>query len=465
MTLRPATPEAIQLFHEGILALSQMEQTGILIDEGYLERAIKKVSYQIKQLEEKIMDDPIAKKWRKRFSSKTNLGSNFQLEKVIFDEMGFKRQEGRLTNTGKNKSDKYAFEKVDSKFVEWWFQWATLKKARGTNLKGIKNEIMDGRVHPFFDLHTVGTFRSSSRKFNMQNQPVRMPKIGKMIRRCFIAPKDFRIGEIDYAKIEVCGAACYTKDPVLIEDIENPKADMHRDMAMKVYKLKKNQVSKDARYCAKNKWVFPQFYGSYYIDCAKNLWDAIDSMALKTNKGKDLKKHLKKKGIRERGICDPKQDPKKGTFESYLKKVQDEFWQWFHVYADWKKEWWSLYLDRGYFEFLTGFVCQGLYNRKQVCNYPIQGIAFHMLLWSLIQLQKWLTEKKLKTKLIFEIHDSIGGYFHVKEVDYVLEKAQQIMTKDIREHWPWINVPLAIEAELADEGESWFHKKPYRIAA
>jgi DNA polymerase I len=464
MTLRPATPEAIKLFHQGILALSQIEKNGILIDEVYLEKAMRKLGYQIKKLQEKMREHEVAKVWRKRFGNKTNFGSNYQLEKVIFDEFKYERQEGRTTEKGKNKADKYAFEKVDLDFVNWYFECEQLKKALGTNLKGIKKEVMDGYVHPFFDLHTVGTFRSSSRKFNMQNQPIRMPYIGRIIRKCFIAPPGYRIGEIDYGKIEVCGAACYTEDPVLINDVTNPKADMHRDMAMKVFKLKQTQVSKDTRYNAKNKFVFPQFYGSYYIDCAKNLWDSIDSMELKTNKGKGLKSHLKAKGIKERGKCDPKEEPKSGTFEKHLKAVQDEFWEWFKVYAQWKKDWWSLYLNKGYFEFLTGFVCQGLYNRKQVCNYPIQGSAFHMLLWSLIQLHKWLKKNRMKSKIIFEIHDSLGLYFHIKEVDYVIEKALQIMTIDVRKHWPWINVPLTIEVEIAPEGASWFDKKP-KVAA
>lgn len=465
--LAPATPEAIQLFHEGIIALAQIEQAGILIDEDYLNRAIKKIDWMVRQLENKMRSHKVAKDWKKKYGRKTNYTSNYQLEKMIFEEMGFERQEGReLTTTGQEKADRYSFEKVDLDYVDWYFECAQLIKARDTNLRGIKKEIMDGKVHPFFDLHTVGTFRSSSSRFNMQNQPVRMPMIGRMIRRCFIAPKGFVVGEIDYGGIEVCGSACYHKDPVMINYIKDPKTDMHRDIAMQIYKLKQKEVSKDARYCAKNKMVFPEFYGSYYIDCTKNLWEAIDSMELKTEgKGISLKKHLKKKGIRERGLCDPKEKPEEGTFEWHVQQVEKDMWNnRFQVYSQWKKDWWEQYLNKGYFKFLTGFVCQGLYNRKQVCNYPIQGSSFHCLLWSLIQLQKWMIEKKLKSRIVFEIHDSLGIYFHLKEIDYVLEKAHKIMTVDIIKHWPWIIVPLTIEAEIAPEGGSWADKQKRKVA-
>lgn len=462
--LRPATPDAIALFHEGILALSQMEKNGIPVDVDYLEKTIKKVTWMVKQLEAKMKNHTIAKTWRKRFGPKTNYTSNFQLEQIIFDELEMERQEGRTTDTGKNKADKYAFEKVKLDYVDWYFYHAQLNKALNTNLKGIQKETIDGLVHVFFDLHKVGTFRSSSSRFNMQNQPVRMPFIGRLIRRCFIAPPGYRIGELDYGGIEVCGSACYHKDPVMIKYIEDPETDMHRDMSMQIFKLKKDQVTKDVRYNAKNKFVFPQFYGSYYIDCTKNLWDSIDSMELKTVSGKGLKKHLKKKGITERGLCDPKEEPHKKSLEAHIQDVEKDFWNnRFKVYAQWKRDWWKRYLKKGYFEFLTGFACQGLYNRKQVCNYPIQGSSFHCLLWALVQLQKWMNEKRLKSKLIFEIHDSIGILFHVKEVDYVLEKAVQIMTVDIRKHWPWIIVPLTVEAEIAPEGGSWYDKQKVKL--
>ena len=112
---------------------------------------------------------------------------------------------------------------------------------------------------------------------------------------------------------------------------------------------------------------------------------------------------------------------------------------------------------------MTGFVCHGTLDRKQVCNAPIQGAAFHCLLWSLIQLQDWLIGNHMKTKIIGEIHDSMLLEFYEPELNDVLRKAQQIMTRDIRQAWKWIRVPLAVEAEVAPAGGSWADKKPMEI--
>jgi len=186
------------------------------------------------------------------------------------------------------------------------------------------------------------------------------------------------------------------------------------------------------------------------------MWDTMEILDLRTGKeedGQTLRKHLKSVGL--------------GSLEKFTKHceaIEKDMWDVrFKVYKQWKYDWWDLYVRRGWFKFYTGFVSQGLYNRKQVCNSPIQGDSFHMLLWAMIKLQKWLVKNKLKSRIIAEIHDSLLMYFHNKEVDYVLEKAHQIMTQDIRKHWKWIIVPMSIEAEIAPKGGSWFDKLKYEF--
>ena len=48
-----------------------------------------------------------------------------------------------------------------------------LKKVRDTYLDAFLREQVDGYLHPFFSLHTVKTFRSSSERINFQNIPKR----------------------------------------------------------------------------------------------------------------------------------------------------------------------------------------------------------------------------------------------------------------------------------------------------
>src|SRR5690606_6500640 len=125
----------------------------------------------------------------------------------------------------------------DHPFVKTYLEIKKLTKAVSTNFRGILREVVDGKVHCFFNLHLVQTYRSSSDSFNYQNIPVREEEIAKLIRRSFVARPGRQIIEIDIKGAEVITAACYHKDPTMLAYIKDPSKDMHRDMAMELYLL------------------------------------------------------------------------------------------------------------------------------------------------------------------------------------------------------------------------------------
>lgn len=455
--------EAYKLLHDGSIALAQVEANGIKIDVDYLNVAIKKTSKQISDLADKLLHDKICKVWKKRYGKRTNLASREQLAMVLFDEIGYECP-SRTAVTQRPSADEESLRSTGLKFVGDYLRLEKLKRAKSTYLEGILRETMDGFLHPNFPLNLVQSYRGSSDHPNFQNIPIRNPEIAKLIRQAFIARPNHQLIEVDFKGAEICSATCYHKDPVMIGYIENPKLDLHRDMACEIYMLKKKQVSKNARYCSKNQFVFPQFYADWYLNCAINLWNSISELDLKTPNGTSLQKHLKQKGITRLGTCNPKKDPKKGTFEKHLQEIEYDFWnRRFRVYNQWKKDWWTDYLKNGHFKMLTGFVVEGFYNRKQVINYPIQGTAFHWLLWSLIQIQKLMNKHKMRSFLVGQIHDSILADVHKKEVEDYLKIVKQVVQEDIRKHWDWIIVPLIVEAEIAPVGKSWYEKEEIEV--
>jgi len=461
--MKPVTDKAYKLFHQGVIALSQVESNGIRMDVDYLKRAIIKSDKKIKHITDRMKKDKVFKAWKKKYGTETNLDSGKQLGKILFGVMGYECK--HRTATGMPSTDIEALSKVKIKFVKDYLKITKLKKARSTYLIGILNHITpDGKLHPSFNLNIARTMRGQSNGPNFQNIPVRDPKIKKLVRQAFLASKNHRIVEVDYSGAEIGGAACYHKDPNMLKYIKNDKLDMHGDMARQIYYCSKKQMTSDIRYCGKNKFIFPEFYGDWYLSCAKSLWAAIGEMNLETSDGIGLIKHLRRNGIKELGACNPKERPVAGTFENHLKEIEDDFWnRRFKVYGQWKEDWWDAYLSKGYFDTLTGFRIDGEMNRKEVINYPIQGTAFHWLLWSLIRVQKKLNKYKMKSKIIGQIHDSIVGDVHKKELQNYLEICQQVMTVDVRKHWPWIIVPLGIEAEVTPVGGNWYQKKAREI--
>lgn len=460
--MKPITSQAYKLFHEGCIALSQMEYNGICIDTEYLEGAIERAELKIGKLYKALKQDKIYKTWKKRYGQKTNLGSHQQLGKILFDVMKYPCP--ARTKTGRPKTDARILETIDLKFIRRFLRIEKLKKAKGTYLQGILRETMNGFLHPFFSLHTASSYRGSSDDPNFQNIPIKDPEISELIRRCFIPrSRNRQIVETDFKRIEICGAACYHHDPRMIRYIENPKKDLHRDMAAKCYMLSKDQVSYWIRDSGKNRFVFPQFYGDYYLACAQNMWRALDELKLKTVDGLNLKKHLRRKGITALGECDPSKEPLPGTFEEHLQKVEYDFWHKFRVYAAWKETWWSEYLSKGYFDTLSGFRVSGFLRKNQVINMPVQGTSFHFLLWSLIRINKLLKKYKMKSLIIGQIHDSLVGDIPKSELEDFCEIAQQVMTVDLLKHWDWIIVPMAIEIDAAPPGLSWFEKEKVKI--
>jgi DNA polymerase I-like protein with 3'-5' exonuclease and polymerase domains len=195
------------------------------------------------------------------------------------------------------------------------------------------------------------------------------------------------------------------------------------------------------------------------------MWEAIGRMKLKNKvTGESLKKHLRRKGITELGECDYEKEPEDGTFEDHIRDVEDDFWNdRFPVYNKWKKKWYEAYIDRGWFDTLTGFRIEGIYKRNDVINYPPQGSAFHWLLWSLIRIQKLLHKYNMRSLIVGQIHDSIVADVFRKELRNFLEICKQVMTVDIKKHWDWIIVPLTVEAEVAPVNGNWYEKKEVKL--
>jgi DNA polymerase I-like protein with 3'-5' exonuclease and polymerase domains len=280
------------------------------------------------------------------------------------------------------------------------------------------------------------------------------------------------LAEVDYSGAEVRCAACYNRDPQLIKYITDLTTDMHRDIGADIYQFPvdflikhKDWAKKRVRDWAKNRFVFPEFYGAVWFQRAPELWRvAMQDQSEIPEMGITLKQYLAKKGLKELGTCEAGVDPEPGTFAAHVKQVEKKMWNTrFPVFTKWKKDWYNQYLENGYIKYLSGFVCAGNFLRNEVLNLAIQGTAFHWLLWSLVQIHRWLRKEQFKTRIVGQIHDSIIADVYPPELDAFLVKCKEVMTQDIVEHWPWIIVPLGIEADLTPINGSWYTKKEFKF--
>lgn len=446
--MKPTTLTAYRLMHEGTLTHARIERNGIRIDVDRLDRTIAETGRRIESLTERLKQDKVWKLWKRRFREGTRLGSRQQLGKLLYGEMGYK-PEG-TTSTGKTSMNETEMEKVDLPFVRGYLKLEKLKKLKSTYLLGVRREVVDGLLRPSFNLHLARTYRPSCDSPNFQNIPVRDGKIAKLIRSCFVPREGNVLVEFDYGGHEFKVAACFWRDEAMVEYASDPAKDIHRDMAAECYLLEPDQVTGQVRFFAKNQFVFPTLYGSYYVNTARNLWNVIGAAELTTKDGQDLEDYLAMAhGITEDG------------FEEHVQAVERRFNERFPQWSERKEKWWSRYQRRGWFPLMTGFRVSGVYSRNQAFNTPVQGPAFHCLLWSMIRLDRWLRERGMRSLIIAEIHDSIVMDVRREELDDVVAGAKGIMTEEIRREWPWLIVPLAVDCKVGEE--NWHGMKEYKI--
>jgi uracil-DNA glycosylase family 4 len=426
--------EGMKLLLKGNEVLSRVHRTGMHIDMDMLEEQYRRTDKRIQKKEEELREFD---EWKEYGSFDFNIDSNKQLGKLLYDILEYPKP------GGKRKVDEGALNDINTPFTKTILERKKLIKMRDTYFDGFRREQINGIVRAFFNLNTVKTFRGSANAPNFQNIPKHNEAIKKIVRSLIIPRPGNRIIEYDYKGVEVSVGACYHKDRNMINYILDESTDMHRDTCMDIFFRGLDDFTKQERQIAKNSFVFPSFYGSstYAPDgeignITQNLWDDAPETTML---------HLKDNGIKN--IRD---------FQSHVEDIEKKFWEErFPEYDEWKNQTYKQYKKDGYVDLYTGFRCYGPMKKTQVCNYPIQGSAFHCLLWNLIQVEEAIKNISGRSMVIGQIHDAIVVDCHPEDEPEVDRLIKLWGTEKIREHWDWIMVPLKIEKERGAVDGSW----------
>ncbi len=447
--ITPITIEAYELFHDGTLAFMDVERQGWPVDVEYLQEKTIWAAEEIEKRKETLYKSKELEVWKSLFGKEFKLDSPDQLRTVLFDKMG--HTPGILTKTDMPSTSAEALEELDIPFVKDLLNYKQLEKAKTTYLDGILREQVDGIVHAFFGLGGVKTYRGSCGSPNLQNNPVRDPIIAELIRRAFRCDPGCLLLETDYSGAEVRIGCGYHHDPQMITYMNDSSSNMHTDMTAECFFIDEEDVTKDLRNAIKGDFVFAAFYGSYYKQMAPKIWKSTATLKLKD--GTPLRKHLKLNKIKN-----------ETAFTKHIQRMEDSFWgDRFSVYNDWKEKWWTNYLNKGYFDMLTGFRYGGIAKKNAVNNAGIQGSAFHALLWSFNRIHEELPAIGKRNRILGQVHDSIILNVHPDDLQDVLGLIREISTERVRKHWGWINVPLEVDAEASPVDGTWFDKQEIAI--
>ena len=401
-----------EFFHEAIPVFTLMKRRGIRIDADKMQTLKEDVESELSIYHKVYTDSKVLKDFQRICGKKFNSKSPKHKQQLFF-EMG-KLKPFKLTGKANQPStDKESLENLKTQVevgsdldlvLDALLREGHLNKLLGTYIDGLlKLTDSNGLIHPSFNLHTVDTYRSSSDKPNFQNIPIRNPILSR-VRRTMVPQNDWFI-EADFASAEVRFIAIYSGDPVLIKFILDGY-DFHRYYASLLYQKPELEISKEKRFDAKNSFVFPTFYGSYYENTSKNL----------------------------------------KLPASHVETVETEFWRQFRKTKRWQDEQMALYNRQGYIETKDGFRMQGHLSTNKVLHYPIECSAFHRLLRALLDTEYDMRERNLQSWICGQIHDSIVIDAKDSEVETCLDVLQYNITKPV---WDWANVvPMGAEFKI-----------------
>ena len=349
-----------------------------------------------------------------------NINSPSQLGEILFERLGL--PSGKKTKTGYSTSAEILEKLItEHPIIEKILRYRTLSKLKSTYVEGLKPLIAtDGKIRAHFQQTVTATGRISCTEPNLQNIPVR-DDFGRQLRKAFVPSDDdhILIGA-DYSQIELRVLAHLSEDEGLINDFK-AGADIHRATASRVFNIPYEEVSSLDR--SKAKAVnFGVIYGMSGFGLSEELgisrWEA----------------------------------------ESYI----NDYFEKHRKVKSYMDEQLSLCKERGYTETILGrrrYIPEIKAQNKMVrnlgerlaMNSPIQGSAADIIKLAMAATYKVLTERKMKSKLILQVHDELiidAAREEEKEVSQILLECMQNAIE--------LKVDLVCDLKT---GSSWFELK------
>jgi len=393
--------------------LATVEQNGVHIDRGELQR----LSRELAAMSDKLVDEV-----QKLAGEDFNLNSTKQLAEILFNKLKIHEQLG-IKNLKKTKSGFSTDESVLSRLTAHPLPRALLKyrsitKLQGTYVNALPEliEPLTGRVHTSFHQTGTATGRLSSSAPNLQNIPIRSD-LGREVRKAFTAStSNHRIIAADYSQIELRLLAHLANEEALAQAFASG-ADIHRSTAAKVFGVAPEAVTDTQRSRAKA-INFGILYGMGARRLAAETGTTVAEAAAFIDRyfasypGINAFIDATIREARATGMTRTvtgRQRPVLGLSDSNQRNV---------VAAE-----------------------------NIAVNTRIQGSAADLIKIAMIEIDQRLTQSKLQTKMLLQVHDELVFESPCSEIDIVVPMIKRSMEQAMT-----LSVPLAVSVGV---GNNW----------
>jgi DNA polymerase-1 len=204
--------------------LARMEMNGVRVDTEQLDRLGAELQQRLLRIEAEAYD---------LMGERINLASPKQLGTLFFEKL--KYPVVKRTKTGYS-TDQEVLETLarDHELPRVILEHRMLAKLKSTYVDALPKMVHPetGRVHTSFNQTGAATGRLSSSDPNLQNIPIRTEE-GRRIREAFVAEEGWQVIAADYSQIELRVLAHLSEDPAFLEAFERGE-DIHQRTAREV---------------------------------------------------------------------------------------------------------------------------------------------------------------------------------------------------------------------------------------
>ena len=344
-----------------------------------------------------------------------NLNSPKQMADVLFNKLNLHCKDNKKLSTN---IDVLNIMENDHPIIPLIMRYRKISKLLSTYIDGLLPHLdKDNIVHTEFNQTLVATGRLSSNNPNLQNIPTKDDD-GKNIRKMFIPhdPKNVFISA-DYSQIELRLLAHYSNDEELIKAF-NDGMDIHTLTASKIFNIPLEEVTEQERRKAKT-INFGIIYGMSSFGLSKSL--GISTKEAKQYIDEYFNHYKGAKIYMDESI-------KKAKSMGYVTTL--------------------LGRKRKISEINSSNQILSKFGERAAMNAPLQGTGSDIIKMAMIEIDNELKEKKLKSKLILQIHDELIIEAPVNET----EEIKQIL-KDKMENVVKLKIKLPVNISV---GSNWF---------
>ncbi|GGO50365.1 DNA polymerase I [Streptomyces lasiicapitis] len=393
--------------------LARLERHGIAADRAHLESMEQQFAGAVQQA---------VKEAHAAAGHEFNLGSPKQLQEVLFGELGLPKT--KKTKTGyTTDADALAWlaAQTDNELPVIMLRHREQAKLRVTVEGLVKSIAADGRIHTTYNQTVAATGRLSSTEPNLQNIPVRTDE-GRAIRRGFVVGEGFEsLMTTDYSQIELRVMAHLSEDEGLIEAFTSGE-DLHTTVASQVFGVERSAVDAEMR-----RKIKAMSYGLAY---------GLSAFGLSGQLGIEAGE--------ARALMDTYFE-RFGGVRDYLRRVVDD------ARATGYTE--TMLGRRRYLPDLNSDNRQRREMAERMAlNAPIQGTAADIVKIAMLNVDRALTEAKLTSRMLLQVHDEIVLEIAPGERAAVEELVRREMAGAVS-----LRAPLDVSVGVGPDWESAAH--------